>query len=142
MNRVLSFTLSIILGVVFVCAGVLKIMDPVAFYHNIVLYHLMDDDFSWRLAHYLPWLEVIAGVGVINRVSRPSSALVLAVLLLVFMGVVGSAWNRGLNIECGCFGRFSGTRSYSWVLIRDFVLLLAILYLAAPGLFQARTRGS
>jgi putative oxidoreductase len=141
MNRVLSVTLPIILGGVFVCAGVLKIMDPVAFYHNIVLYHLVDDDFSWHLAHYLPWLEVIAGVGMIGRFSRPASAPILAVLLLVFMGAVGSAWARGLNIECGCFGRFSGTGSYSWVLIRDFVLLLAVVYLAAPGFFQARTRG-
>ncbi len=142
MNRVFSVTVPILLGGVFICAGALKIMDPVAFYHNIVLYHLVSDDFSWRVAHYLPWLEVIAGLGVINRFSRPSSALILAALLLVFMGAAGSAWARGLNIECGCFGRFSGEGSHFWVLIRDCVLLLAVLYLAAPDFFQAGTRGS
>jgi putative oxidoreductase len=138
MKRVFSTFLAIAVGGSFVFAGALKIMDPVTFYHNIVLYHLVDDDFSWRLAHYLPWLEVIAGAGMISRFSRPSSALILAMLLLIFMGAVGSAWDRGLNIECGCFGRFSGAGSYSWVLIRDFVLLLTIIYLAVPGFFQAR----
>ena len=140
MNRILSRILPVILGGIFVCAGILKIMDPIAFYHSVVLYHLVDDDFSWDLAHYLPWLEITAGIGLIGRFSRLSAALVLAVLLLIFMGAVGSAWARGLNIKCGCFGRFSGNGSYSWILIRDFGLLLAVLYLAALDLFQAQKR--
>jgi putative oxidoreductase len=138
MKHLVSIILPIFLGGVFIYAGILKLLEPVAFYHDIVLYDLVGNQISWIVAHYLPWLEVIAGVGVTCRFSRTPSALILATLLLIFMGAVSSAWFRGLDIECGCFGRSSEGGSYSWVLIRDIGLLLIALYLVRPDFFTKR----
>jgi putative oxidoreductase len=129
MKLILSTVLGVLLGGVFIYSGMIKIMDPAGFFHDIVHYQLLSDEASWIVAHYLPWLEAIAGFGVIGRFSRTSSAFILTVLLLIFMGALGSAWIRSLNVECGCFGPSSGSGSYVLDLIRDLGLLLTALYL-------------
>jgi len=60
---------------------------------------------------------------------------VAAVLLLVvFVGAVASAWARGLQIDCGCFGDggevAAGRTAYPAEILRDLALLLAALALA------------
>jgi hypothetical protein len=56
------------------------------------------------------------------------------VLLLVFVGAVASAWARGLQIDCGCFGDggqvAAGRTAYPVEILRDLALLLAALALA------------
>lgn len=54
-----------------------------------------------------PWVEVIAGVLLLLGVWSRAAAWVLAALLVAFIGLIGSALLRGLDLHCGCFGKLS-----------------------------------
>ncbi|WP_280791045.1 MauE/DoxX family redox-associated membrane protein [Blastococcus sp. CT_GayMR16] len=63
-----------------------------------------------------------------------TAAIAAAVLLVVFLVGVGSAWARGLRIDCGCFGNggevAAGETAYPLEVLRDVGLLLIALLLA------------
>ena len=79
-------------------------------------------------------LLLIVGLG-----TRVVAAL-SAVLFLAFIVGIASAWARGLQIDCGCFGgggfRADATAQYPWEIARDVGLLLMSAYLV----WQGRTR--
>ncbi len=55
-------------------------------------------------------------------------------LLVAFIVGIASAWARGLQIECGCFGGGGGpavnaSAAYPWELARDVGLLAASAWL-------------
>jgi uncharacterized membrane protein YphA (DoxX/SURF4 family) len=62
-----------------------------------------------------------------------ASAVVSAVLFLAFIIGISSAWARGLQIDCGCFGGggydANATDKYPWEIARDLGLLFASLWL-------------
>jgi putative oxidoreductase len=126
-------SIAVILALFFIYAGIIKASDRSAFYHDIRSYHLVSDELAWYLAHYLPWLEISTGFGLIWKGTRNSASILIVALLIIFTGAISSAWGRGLNIECGCFGKASSVLSYPWILVRDIALLLAALYLAVFG---------
>ena len=80
------------------------------------------------MGHALPILEILVGLclllGLLTRVAAGMSML----LLVAFVVGVGSAWARGLSIECGCFGGGAGPAAnaaakYPWEIARDLGLL-------------------
>src|SRR5207249_4362814 len=54
-----------------------------------------------------PWVEVIAGVLLLLGVWTRAAATVLSGLLIVFIILIVQAIGRGLDLECGCFGKLS-----------------------------------
>ncbi len=90
---------------------------------------MLPDPFSAWLALGLPWLEIFAGVAVIIGVLRQSGLLLLNLSLVMFFIALGSAWHRGLNIDCGCFGGGEKTTDYTMLFVRDGLLLAAGLLL-------------
>ena len=52
----------------------------------------------------LPVVEIALGIALIAGVFVRTAALVSALLLVVYIAGVASAWARGLQIDCGCFG--------------------------------------
>jgi hypothetical protein len=47
----------------------------------------------------------------------------------VFLIALSSAWVRGLDIRCGCFGKDEVSTNYPMLLTRDALLLAAALVL-------------
>ena len=78
-------------------------------------------------------LEIVVGllliVGLLTRVA----ALVSALLFVAFIIGIASAWARGLQIDCGCFGgggyAADATEKYPWEIARDVGLLALSLWL-------------
>ena len=64
-RNVLSRIVALLLAGVFIYAGVIKVMDPVAFARDIDNYHMLPWTISVRLAFYLPWLEVFCGLAIL-----------------------------------------------------------------------------
>ena len=66
--------------------------------------------------------------------------MVSALLLVAFIVGIASAWARGLQIDCGCFGGggfdADATAKYPWEIARDVGLLLLSLWLV----WRPRTR--
>jgi uncharacterized membrane protein YphA (DoxX/SURF4 family) len=120
----------LLLGGVFLVAGLLKLPDPAANVRAVRAYQLLPEALVPVVGHGLPILEILLGgcliLGLVTRVA----AVVSVVLLAAFVVGIGSAWARGLSIECGCFGGGAGpsanaAAAYPWEIVRDVGLLLA-----------------
>ncbi len=118
----------LVLGGVFVVAGVLKIPDPAAAVRAVRAYRLLPEPLVAPVAFGLPVLEIAVGLALLLGVFVRTAAIASAVLLVVFLVGVGSAWARGLQIDCGCFGNggqvAAGQTAYPLEVLRDGALLL------------------
>lgn len=118
---------------IFIRAGLPKIQDPVAFAASIDGYRIIGGSLSMWVAIALPWLEIVIAVGLLTPWLRRSSAILMALLLGLFIALHTSAWARGLDINCGCFGESANSPDYHWLILRNLALLLiAILVLLNP----------
>ena len=48
---------------------------------------------------------------------------VIAGMLGVFLWAIIYSWQRGLDVDCGCFGGDAATSDYHELILRDAVLL-------------------
>jgi putative oxidoreductase len=119
----------LIVGGIFVYAGVVKVLNPVQFANDIDNYKTLPWFVSVRLAVYLPWLEIFCGLALIFRFLYRGGLLILTALILVFIGATIAAKMRGLDITCGCFGHASKNWNFSTHLVLDLLILLAAVVL-------------
>ncbi len=123
--RVLDF----IIGGIFIYAGILKVLDPVGFANDIDNYKTLPWVFGVRLAFYLPWLEILCGIGLITRKLYFGGLFLLTGLTGIFIVASIVAKSRGIDITCGCFGHVSKNWSFAQHLSLDLLLLAALLAL-------------
>jgi hypothetical protein len=119
----------VIVGGIFVYAGVLKMLDPVQFANDIDNYKALPWFVSVRFAFYLPWLEIFCGIAVIFRFLYRGGLSILTALILVFIGATIAAKVRGLDITCGCFGHASQRWSFPQHMAIDLAILIALVAL-------------
>ena len=120
---------ALIIGGIFVYAGVIKAMDPVAFANDIDNYKILPWPLAVRLAFYLPWLEMLCGLALILRFFYRGGLFILTGLTFVFIAASVVAKVRGLDITCGCFGHASKNWSFSGHLALDIAILIALIAL-------------
>lgn len=118
----------LVVGGVWLVAGLLKLPDPAANVRAVRAYELLPETLVPLVGHALPVLEVLVGVCLLLGVLTRANATLSAMLLVAFIVGIASAWARGLSIECGCFGTGGGpaedaAQKYPWELARDVVLL-------------------
>ena len=89
------------LACIFIYAGFIKLLDPRAFAHAIAQYDLVPEGLLPLVAVGLPALELLAGLGLIGEVR--GSLTIIAILLLIFLVILGYAVWHNLDIDCGCF---------------------------------------
>ncbi len=123
-RNILWRIVALIVGGIFIYAGVIKAMDPVGFANDIDNYKILPWPLTVRLAFYLPWLEILCGLAVILGLLYRGALLVLTVLISIFIIASVIAKARGLDITCGCFGHASKYLSFFGHLALDFVLLV------------------
>lgn len=95
----------LLLGGAFLYAGSLKALDPTGFATDVGHYRLLPHPLALMTALYLPWLEIICGLAVLARWRERGALLILIGLCGIFCVALASAWLRGLDITCGCFGQ-------------------------------------
>src|SRR5438094_9959955 len=121
--------MDLIVGGVFIYAGVVKAFDPIHFASDIDNYKILPWAMSVRLAFYLPWLEIFCGLALIIRHLYLGGLSILTALVAVFLVATIAAKVRGLDVTCGCFGHASQHWSFSGHLALDLVILAAFLAL-------------
>jgi len=121
--------MDLVVGGVFIYAGVVKALQPVRFASDIDNYKILPWTISVGLAFYLPWLEILCGLALFLRRLYLGGLSILTALVLIFSGVTIAAKVRGLDITCGCFGHASQNWSFSGHLALDLVILAALLAL-------------
>lgn len=119
----------LLVGGVFVYAGVLKIMDPVQFAYDIDNYKILPWTIGVGLAFYLPWVELLAGVALVVRRFYSGAVSILLALIAVFIVATIAAKARGLDITCGCFGHASQHWSFPAHMAVDLAIFAALLLL-------------
>ena len=115
----------LIVSATFILAALPKIQDPAAFATSVEGYRVVTGNLTVWIALALPWLELVAGFGLLIPQIRRGSALVIALLLIAFILLHASAWARGLDINCGCFNAHESGKApnYLWLILRNICLL-------------------
>lgn len=113
---------------IFIRAGLPKVQDPVAFAASIDGYRIISGSLSMWVAILLPWLEIVIAVGLLTPWLRRGSAILMALLLGLFIALHTSAWARGLDINCGCFGESAASPDYHWLILRNLALLIMTIF--------------
>jgi hypothetical protein len=98
-------------------------------------------DASILIATYLPWLEIFAGLALCLRRLYAGGIAICGVLSLGFLGAIGSAWWRGLDITCGCFGREENQTPFMSHITMNLFMLVVVLTLAEIEWRRTRKRG-
>lgn len=119
-------------GVIFV-AGAIKIPTPYKAAAAMRAYELLPNSLASFFGYILPWFEVGLGLLLLLGVATRLSGLVGALLMVLFIGAIASAWARGLSIDCGCFGGGGQIdpedTKYLQEIIRDIGLAICGFYL-------------
>ena len=123
-NRPLLLLFRVVLGGLFIYAGIVKVVDPLGFAQDIRNYQLVGQSISFIAAVILPWLEILAGAFLVAGISKRGAALVIAGLLVFFIVLTLVTMARGLDIECGCFGSLS--RKSGWSVVFEDLGMLAL----------------
>jgi len=128
-----------ILGAVFIYAGSTKLMEPRTFSVLIEAYGIVPESLLLPVAVGLPFLEVIAGIGLLFDI-RGSLALITG-LLVLFTVVLGYGIWMGLDVDCGCFGSedpeaeaFHGLRLS---LLRDLIMMAGAIFINGYRRYRA-----
>ncbi len=121
------------LGLVMVYAGVSKISDPDQAVRAVQAYELLPRGLDQFVGYGLPLLEVALGVLLILGLGTRIVAILAGLFMLVFIAGVGSAWARGLSIDCGCFGGGGavGSAGKTWRYLSEILRDLLFLGLAS-----------
>ena len=123
-NKFLLFLFRLIVGFVFIYAGILKISDPAGFSDAINNYDLLPISLVNFFAITLPWIEVVAGLFLLFGIYVKENSFIISLLLIVFILAIVISLGRGLNIECGCFGTSSGAEVGIIKLVENILLLI------------------
>jgi uncharacterized membrane protein YphA (DoxX/SURF4 family) len=121
--------LRLALACIFIYAGFIKLSDPRAFAHAMAQYDLIPDGLLPLVAVGLPALELLAGLGLIFEVR--GSLTIIAILLLIFLVILGYAVWHNLDIDCGCFtaDELDSQHSVQTAFWRDLSMIGATLFL-------------
>lgn len=117
-----AHALRLILALIFTAAAIPKILDPQAFAQSIAGYQILPNMLIQFTALTLPWLEILLAILLVCRVWLGPALLLTNLLFVIFLAALGSAFFRGLDVDCGCFGS-STPASMTWYLIRDAIFL-------------------
>ncbi len=136
-GKIIVLLVRLAVAAVFLYAGVMKIWD---FRHGqsatpdftVAIQHfeiLPNPDLAVLLAVYLPWLEVTTALTLFIKRLALGAATAATVMSAIFLGAIGSAWARGLDIRCGCFGKDETSVPYQSHMLEDGLLLVGALIL-------------
>ncbi len=119
----------LVVGGVWLVAGILKLPDPAESVRAVRAYDLLPEGIVPLVGHALPVLEILVGACLVLGLLTRLTAVLSALMLAAFIVGIAQAWARHLQIDCGCFGGGGGrapnaTAAYPWDIARDVGLLL------------------
>ncbi len=127
-------TAQVAIGVVFLVAALGKIADPAFFAMQVHNYRVAPLWTENLVAVLLPWIELLAGLALVLGLRARAGALITLGLMVAFTVFVGAAWARGLDFNCGCFGK-AGAQAIG---AKKFLENIALTALAAVAFVPTR----
>lgn len=103
MKRAAIISIRMLLGGIFLAAGLSKVGAPLQMLATIYSYQIvMPDWVANTVAHTLPWMEILLGLAMLAGVWLPVTTGWIVATLAVFTVLTAQAWWRELPIDCGC----------------------------------------
>ena len=129
MGAIFSRMLAVLVGLLFLFSGYVKISDPQSFFDAVLSFQVVSQKIAYVVVLGLPVFELILGIVLfIPRLQGAALWVVNGLLGAFCLLLLATVW-RGIEADCGCFGR-----SMSWLgktpleaLGRDVLLLLFTL---------------
>ena len=129
----------LLVGGLFLFAAYTKLSDPQSFALSVKAFKLLPNDaLITQAAFAIPWAEALCGACLIVGLWTRAAALLLTVMVGGFIYGIWSVIDRGLSVECGCFGDYHwpcGKTIANCHLARNAVLaaLCLIPFVLGPG---------
>jgi uncharacterized membrane protein len=128
------FLCRLVYGAMFIYAGAEKMADADTFAAVIFNYQILPAKAVYAAAMLMPAVEIVCGLALCANTLARGASVVLNLLMVGFIGAMGLAMARGLDVTCGCFGG-SGQAVTSATLARD-AAFLAVGLVAMWGAFS------
>ena len=133
MKQWIGLLARLVVGVIDLLAGLSKFSDPAGNVRAVRAFRILPESMVPTVGHALPTIEiVIGGLLILGLFTRPM-AILSGLFFLAFIIGISSAWARGLEINCGCFGNGGvpddPQRQYAVDIARDVGLLLCSVWL-------------
>lgn len=123
----------LILGGALFYAGASKVMHPGQSVLAVRGYQLdfIPYEVQKMIGYGLPIFELLLGLLVLVGCFTRVTAAIGALMMVVFIIAIASAWARGLKIDCGCFGGGGATDNPKYLreIVRDTIFALSGLWL-------------
>ncbi|HEY2578715.1 MAG TPA: MauE/DoxX family redox-associated membrane protein [Streptosporangiaceae bacterium] len=131
---------ALVVGAVLIWAGLPKAMRPGVFAAQIADYGIVPVGLTRFLARMVSSSELASGIMLLAGLFAPPwlrqvGAALAAALFMLFLGALGSAYARGRNIACACFG--GSSTELETVGAHSIVRTALLLVLAAVAVFPA-----
>ncbi|MGW1176772.1 MauE/DoxX family redox-associated membrane protein [Kitasatospora sp. NPDC002543] len=128
------------LAVVWGWAGLAKVSDPAEAAQAVRAYEILPEGLVKPIGYGLPFLELALALLLVVGLGVRLVAGVSALLLLVFIAGIASAWARGISIDCGCFGGGGHVDASQTEYLQEILRDTGFLLLAGFLLWRPRTR--
>jgi len=100
----ISLVARVVIGGAIMYAGLLKIGNLQQSVVAVRAYKLpLPDGLIQVIGYLMPIAEIVLGVAIITGLFTRWVVLLGAIMMLVYIVLIASAWARGLSIDCGCF---------------------------------------
>ena len=133
MIRWLGVLARLVLGGVWLWAGLAKLPHPETSVSAVRAYQLLPTGMADTVGRVLPMVEVVLGACLVLGLLVRFTGVLSALLMVAFLIGIISVWSRGIEINCGCFGNGgpnpNASEKYPWEIARDTGLLLVSLFL-------------
>ncbi|HZT13966.1 MAG TPA: MauE/DoxX family redox-associated membrane protein [Candidatus Baltobacteraceae bacterium] len=139
---IVTFALRLLLGTLFVAAGVLKAGHFNDLAAAIAGFRVLPEAIVGPLAVLLPFFEIGLGAYLVAGLFTRGAAIVASVQLLIYAAVIASAVVRHIPANCGCFGPQDNAPA-DWPHVAADAALAAVcaaLAWRAPGPFSVDER--
>ena len=135
-KQYIFLTFRLLIGGIFLWAGVEKILSPFDFSVAIYNYRLFPGPVIGIAAAMIPWVEALAGLCLLVGFNTKGASAITSILLLTFVGLIIISAIRGLDIDCGCFGGVERKVGFQAILEDTalFIVSTSILFLEKNAL--------
>jgi uncharacterized membrane protein YphA (DoxX/SURF4 family) len=126
-----SLVARLVLGMVFVVAGVHKIVSPLLTLQGVQAYRILPDSLAAAWAYGQPGLLIALGLLLLVGLGTRLVAALSAAFLLAVLGAAAAAWARGLAIDTAFVSAGGPVATDQTRYPRDLLLAAGLLILAA-----------
>jgi putative oxidoreductase len=134
--RILHWICRLGLAGIFLYTGYIKLESPLQFAAVLYGYKLFPTALIMTMTRYFPWVEIALAVLLLLGWRMRYVALGACGLIAAFIGILAITYLRGIDANCGCFS--FGDRITPLTIVRDGLILLPALYLAAESVLRTR----